>query len=383
MSSSKTTVDQIFSVLPILGSVVPDWLADTEIAQMVLREAASSHADVYLRVPPRMVVIERYELFQSRPDDRYELSRFYNTSELRRTGEVIDEAVIRKDIRYLELAPEAVRDFAESLAGAHHWFQRGALCSGGKSELLKSRPWATLRCVRPADLVQKTFFRPRHPVDMIFPAPLVYAAEHELRFGIDSLYIDVRSVDELRAVVSRNLEDDDPHSLSQEMPALLHLYRAAMTFSAPLSALVRGNAPKDKERLTEAKQKVGLFLARYGRPFHTLEARKVSFRVIDPKHSWGRGPASTSFQAAYLSFPDIEQQFEGELFVTKPLRILIMMAREIVRSRGQPRHWSISHTETMTKLQQMGFKGEPLQQILARILRETVAANSVAPPATS
>lgn len=380
MNSSKSTTHESVSVSPIVGPIVPAWLDDSEIAQMVLREAASSGVDVYVLVPPRMVVIERYELFESRRGDRYELSRSYNTSELRRRGETIDEAVIRKDIRFLELAPEAVRNFAESLAGVHHWFQGGAICSGEQGELVKSRPWATVRCVRPSELIQKTFFRPRHPLDRILPPPLVYAAEHELRFGIDSLFVDARGVKELKAVVLRNFEDDDRHNLSKDMPALLYLYRAAMKFSGPLSALTRGNAPKDKERLSEVKQRVGMFLAKYGRPFHTLEACKVSFRVIDPEHVWRRGPASTSFEAGCLSFPDIEQQFESELYVTKALRVLIMMAREIIRARGQPRHWSTTHADTMTKLQEMGFKGEPQQQILARILRETVAVNFVAPP---
>lgn len=371
---------QVVSLLPVLGRVVPAWLGDSTVAQSVLREAASQGLSVYVKVPARMVVIEKYEPFGSSRTDRYELSRPYYVLDLKSRGEAIDEAVIRKDIRFLQLTQDAVRDFAESLGGSQHWFQAGALCIGERGELFESRPWSTLRCLRPWELVRKTFFRPRHPMDGILPPPVVYSAEHDLRLRIDSLFVDANDIEALTAVVSRDIEDDDPHNLANDMPALLHLYRAAKKFSPPLSVLHRGNAPKDKERLSEAKLSVGVFLERYGRPFDTDKARTAAFRVIDPRHAWGRGPASTSFERAYLSFEGIDQQFEGEPDTTKPLRILIMMARQLLRADGQTsgRWWS-THTGTMKQLEQMGFKGDPQQQVLAMILRERLRPNPVPP----
>lgn len=359
------------SILPVLGSVVPTWLGDSPIAQTVMREAASRGASVYVRVPSRMVVIEKYELFGSCRSDRYQLSRPYYVLDLKRRGEAIDEAVIRKDIRFLQLTQEAVHNFAESLGGAQHWFQAGALRIGERGELFESRPWSTLRCLRPWELVRKSFFRPRHPLDEIRPSPVIYSAEHELRFGIDSLFVDARDTGALAAVVSKDIEDDDFHRLSHDFPALLHLYRAAKKFAAPLSVLHRGKAPKDKERLAEAKRSVGAFVERYGRPFDTMASRSVAFRIIDPGHVWRRDGSDASFDRAYLSFDGIDQQFQGEPHTAKPLRILIMMAREILRGGGQaPGHWWSTHTGTMRQLEQVGFTGNDLQQVLARVLRE-------------
>lgn len=366
------------SLSPVLGSVVPAWLADSPVAQSVMREAASRGVGVYVKVPARMTVIEKYELLESCRSDRYELSRPYYVLDLKSRGEVIDEAVIRKDIQFLQLTHEAVRDFAESLGGTQHWFQAGALRIGERDELVQSRPWSTLRCLRPCELVQKSFFRPRHAMDGIRPAPLVYSADHELQLRIDSLFVDARDVDALTAVVSGSIENDDPHNLSHDMPALLHLYRAAKKFASPLSALHRGNAPKDKERLSEAKLSVGLFLQHYGPPFDTAKARDAAFRVIDPKHVWARGAASTSFERPYLSIGGIDQQFQGEPDVTKPLRILIMMAREVLRAEGQKSgHWWSNTADTTERLEQMGFKGAQQQEVLAKILREGVVANAV------
>jgi len=326
-----------------------------------------------------MVVIEKYELFGSSRSDRYELSRPYYVLDLKRRGEAIDEAVIRKDIRFLQLTQNAVRDFAESLGGSQHWFQAGALRIGERGELFESRPWSTLRCLRPWELARKMFFRPRHQMDEIRPPPVVYSAEHELRLHIDSLFVDANHVDALTAVVSRDVANDDPHNLAHDMPALLHLYRAAKKFSPPLSVLHRGNAPKDKERLSEAKLSVEGFLERYGPPFDTHKAQTVAFRVIDPQHPWGRGAASTSFEKPYLSIDGIDQQFQGEPDVTKPLRILIMMAREALRADGQTSgHWCSNTADTMERLRQMGFKGAPLQDVLAKVLREVSVANAVA-----
>jgi hypothetical protein len=161
------------------------------------------------------------------------------------------------------------------------------------------------------------------------------------------------------------------------MPALLHIYRAARKFSASLSKLPRGRAPKDKERLNKAKEDVARFLVRYGAPFNTNIACDVAFRIIDPEHVWSRGRAATSFKAACASFPEFNRQFEGEPFVTAPLGVLIMMARDIMRNRvavpGQGRsHWSSNVWGTFEELESKGFKGNPQHQVLAQVLRESL-----------
>lgn len=356
------------------------WLADSDHAQQLLKVIASRGIPLYVEIPQGMVVIEQASLHGSRREEAYQLARSYDSLALKRTGELIDEAVIRRDLRFLQLAPETVDALGNTLSSAQHWFSLPALCSVESGVLVRSQPGRTLRCVRPVGQTSRVLFRPRHPLDGILPPPYQYAAEFEVKVDVNNIVVETHFIDELKAFVAGAIPDDDRHRLGHDAPVVLHVYRAAQKYSATLAALHRGNAPKDKERLCAARGTVGKFLARHGGPFKKKKVRDVVFRVIDPRHPWGRGPGATSFKAPASNL-GLERKFEGEPYVTDPLGILITMAKDIIRARAEAGaegpHWSRSHTATMDKLSAMGFRGNEVQDVLAGVLRHSSSQSPV------
>ncbi|WP_329740743.1 hypothetical protein [Dyella sp. A6] len=358
-------------VVPLIGEVIPDTLVGSPLAQAVLKQATSIGMHVYVRIPDGSCVIENFEPLGGDFTKMHPLGQGYEVLGLRLNGEAITEAVVREDIRFLQLDQDTMKTFLNELEGSLHWFRGGALCIGKNGGLMRARPWSTLRCIRPREWVQRTFpSSPRPRWD--FPPPaLVNAPEHTLRLRLESIFIDMCDLDVLREAVGRHRSSDDLHMLARGMPALLHLHRAAKRFAVPLSKLERGNAPLDKKRLADLKKEVGAFLEKYGRPFNTRESLDVCFRVIDPRHVWGRGAAATSFDAAYHQLLTNDPHFQVEADVSVPLRVVIMLARCALVHRSEvANHWSTTSGKTMKRLGESGFKGEALQKILERILSE-------------
>ncbi|WP_156112224.1 hypothetical protein [Novilysobacter defluvii] len=312
--------------------------------------------------------------------EAYKLARSYGSLALKWAGELIDEALVRRDLRFLQLAPETVDALGNTLSATQHWFSLLGLCTAESGVLVRSQPGRTLRCIRPMGETSRVLFRPGHPLDGILPPPYQHAAEFEVKVDVNNIVVETHFIDELKAFVAGAIPDDDRHRLGHDAPAVLHVYRAAQKYSATLAALHRGNAPKDKERLRAAREMVDKFLARHGGAFKTKRVRNVVFRVIDPKHAWGRGPGATSFKALASNL-GLEREFDGEPYVTDPLGILITMAKDIIRAHAQADaagpHWSRSHIATMDELSAMGFKGNEVQDVLAGVLRRSLSQSPV------
>ena len=365
MNHDISSAPEAITIVHVMGPVIPTFLRESSFAVGVLQKIASSKIPVYVAVPPKMVVLERWPSFRASLNQVHRLARGYQEQVLAGGGEAIVHAVVGLDIRFLQLDEASVLALCNELKGAAHWFRGGALCARDDGVLIEAGPGpgpgARLMCVRPVDWIRTN----------LPPMPLISSAEYEVKFDLTNIFIDDRRLEELREAAGRLSAHDDVHLIAKSMPALFHLYRVAKHYSISLADLRRGNAPKDKERLDALRANVGASLQDYGSPFHTKMCLDICFRIIDPKHVWARGAGATSFDDAYHKLLARDPQFKDEASLSVALRVLIMAARNSLANRGQKDVvWPKSHAGIANELARLGFRGSDLTLTLAKIFRE-------------
>ena len=356
------------TIVPLLGGVIPHSLAGSPLVTDVHNRILTPDVNLYVAVPPGMGVVERWPSPAGFAGPIHHLKRGFREIALNLEGEAITLAVVRLDIRFLELDNSCLAMLCTDLKGALHWFKGGALCARDEGGLFK-RPGPSLMCARPLEWI-----RSRLPAEGLFmdgsaPMALTHALEHEIKFDLTNVFMDSSRLEERLEAVGRAESADDLHRLSEGMPAVHHLYRVAKQYSIMLSSLSRGRARRDEERLSLLRDKVEKSLKAYGPPFDTKKCLHHCFRVIDPKQVWGRGAGATSFHDAFHTLVAQDAQFRDEESLSLAMRVLIMVARSALASRGKVDViWPRSHGGVIGQLEKLGFKGEELTAILAKIL---------------
>jgi hypothetical protein len=347
-------------------------MEEQHAARSLLELAALRGLPTFVRVPPKSIVIEE-PLFPRNPSV-LELASMQapviSMMDLQLKGQGIDvmlHPVANPTIRFLELEQQDLKNLAVSGQVRLHWFKAGALSV--RANALSREP-RTLRCIRPA---KQTDTENNQPASRLWSAITHGKGSHEYSFAIGDVYIHTVDAQAFRNLLFKP-EDEDPHHLFDSAPAVFGVYSAARKYALELEAIPRSQAPRDKKRLEDVRQKVIKHLKGFGKPLKSGATQKQVLKFIDPKFSWGSGAGHKSFAEAASTIKGFYDKYAYENFVEDGLGLVIYITRWAIRQRfeaqqGKPGAIPLTMGRLRAQLEGHSFTGNAEIEAIASVIR--------------
>jgi hypothetical protein len=353
-------------------SALPVWMEEQHAAKSLFELAAQRGIPAFVRVPPKSIVIEE-PLFPRNPSV-LELASMQAPMismmdrQLKDQGiDVMLHPVANPAIRFLELEPQDLKTLAVSGQVRLHWFKAGALSV--RANALSREP-RTLRCIRPA---KQTDTENNQPASRLWSAITHDKGSHEYSFAISDAYIQTVDAQAFKHVLFKP-EIEDPHHLFDSAPAVFGVYSAARKYALELEAIPRSQAPRDKKRLEEVRQKVIKHLAGFGRPLESEATQTQVLKFIDPKFSWGSGAGHKSFAEAASTIQGFYDKYAYENFVGEGLGLIIYLAERVIAQRFEERQGKrgpipLTEGSVHAQLRRLNFTGNAEIEAIAAVIR--------------